>query len=141
MTFISITRLRVKSVFNLLQFMKANEASVKSIGQIKGFITGKELVDKSLVFWTLTAWESEESMKQFRNGNAHRAAMQKLPVWCDEGAYHHWVQEDNNLPDWDTASKRLMEEGKLTKVKAPSKAQQAGKYPPIKWKKLERRLK
>jgi hypothetical protein len=32
-------------------------------------------------------------MKMFRNGEAHRKAMQKLPFWCDEAAYTHWQQE------------------------------------------------
>lgn len=141
MPFISVTRLRVRSVFSLLPFLKANEASVKSLLQTKGLILGKELIDKNLTFWTLTLWEDEEAMRQFRNGNAHRAAMQKLPEWCDEASYHHWQQEEKSLPAWDIASGKLIREGKLTKVKAPSELQKTGQFPPVKWKKLERVLK
>ena len=66
MPFISVTRLRVKSLFFLIPFMRANEASVNEIKVSKGLLKGKELIDKKLTFWTVTIWENEESMKKFR---------------------------------------------------------------------------
>jgi len=64
MPFVSVTRLRVKSLFFLIPFMRANEASVKEIKVSKGLLKGKELIDKKLTFWTVTIWENEESMKK-----------------------------------------------------------------------------
>ena len=141
MPFVSITRLRVKSIFYLFAFMKANEDSVKTLLNSEGLIKGKELVDKNLTFWTITLWDSEEAMKGFRNSVAHRNAMQQLPTWCSEASYHHWIQEENVLPDWPTASDRLFNEGRLSKVRKPSKAQSSNKFPAIKWTKMERVLK
>ncbi len=40
MTFISVTRLRVKSLLLLTAFMRANEASVKSLKGLQGFLGG-----------------------------------------------------------------------------------------------------
>jgi len=141
MPFVSVTRLRVKSIFYLIPFMRANEASVKEINKSKGFLKGKELIDKKLTFWTITIWDNEESMKEFRSSTSHRIAMQHLPKWCDEASYHHWVQEETEFPTWDNISEKLYSEGRLSKVRNPSKAQVENQFPPIKWTKTERRLK
>lgn len=141
MPFVSVTRLRVKSIFYLIPFMRANEASVKELKASFGLLEGKELIDKNLTFWTMTIWEDEASMKTFRGSLAHRNAMQKLPNWCNEASYHHWIQEDNGCPTWNKASEKLFKEGKLSKVRNPSKAQAANEFPPIKWTKSERVLK
>ena len=87
MPFVSVTRLRVKSIFFLIPFMRANEASVKELKASVGLLKGKELIDKKLTFWTITIWENEESMKGFRGSFSHRNAMQHLPKWCDEALY------------------------------------------------------
>jgi len=63
MPFISLTRLRVKSIFYLVSFFRANESSVKEIMSSDGLIQAKELLDKNLTFWTLTMWEDEHYMK------------------------------------------------------------------------------
>ncbi len=141
MPFVSVTRLRVKSIFFLIPFMRANEASVKELKISNGLLKGKELIDKKLTFWTITLWENEESMKGFRGSSAHRISMQNLPKWCNEASYHHWIQEDDELPSWDTISEKLYSDGKLSKVRNPSKAQIENQFPPIKWTKTERRLK
>jgi heme-degrading monooxygenase HmoA len=138
MPFISITRLRVKSIFHLIPFMRANEAAAKQLVKTPGFLGGKELIDKGLTFWTLTMWADDANMKTFRNSNAHQQAMQKLPFWCSEASYNHWTQEDFVLPGWTVASTRLIMEGKLTKVRNPSPAQAGNGFPAIKWNKLER---
>lgn len=137
MPFVSITRLKVRSIFKLPAFLIANKAATKQLVHISGFISGKELVDKSLTFWTLTVWENEESMRKFRNSPAHRKAMQKLPFWCSEASYFHFIQQETILPNWEIASEKLLTEGKLTKVRKPSKRQLTNHFPPIKWRKLE----
>jgi len=141
MYFVSATRLRFRSIFFLFGFMRANEASVKVLLTTPGFIQGKELTDKGLVFWTITVWKDETSMRTFRNSPPHRKAMQGLPNWCNEASYTHWMQEDDSIPDWDTIHTKMITEGKLTKVRKPSARQLEKNYPPLKWKKFERPLK
>lgn len=138
MPFISITRLKVKSLFYLIPFLRANETSAKQLVKVSGFIAGKELIDKSLTFWTLTIWDSDSNMREFRNSSSHKKAMQKLPYWCSEASYFHWTQESPNLPDWKAASTRLLREGKLTKVRQPTSRQLSNNFPSIKWTRLER---
>ena len=141
MPFVSVTRLRVKSMLYFIQFMRANEASVKVLKSSAGLIKGKELIDKHLTFWTVTLWENEASMKEFRGSSSHRNAMQHLPLWCNEASYHHWIQEENEYPDWKTIAEKLFTEGRLSKVRNPSKAQTENRFPTIKWLKTERKLK
>jgi hypothetical protein len=141
MIFISATWLQVKSVLYLVRFMIANEASVKQLNKTEGFLGGRELIDKNLTFWTLTIWDSEVSMKQFRNSLPHRKAMQKLPFWCGEASYIHWTQAENQFPGWITIHEKMLAEGKTTKVRNPSENQPSKNYPEIKWRKLERNFK
>lgn len=141
MPFVSVTRLRVKSILYLIPFMRANEASVKALKTSEGLIKGMELIDKKLTFWTMTIWEDEASMKGFRSSLAHREAMQHLPNWCNEASYHHWIQDGLEYPDWQSVAQKLFTEGKLSKVRNPSSAQMNNHFPSIKWTKTERKLK
>jgi len=122
-------------------FLLANESIVRSLKKIGGFVAGKELVDKGFTFWTVTLWESDQAMKSFRNSDPHKKAMRKLPDWCDEAAYAHWLQEDKVIPAWDLVYKKLMTDGKTTKVKRPSMREPGMRYPAPVWKRTERQFK
>ncbi len=138
MYFVSVTRLRVRSIRFMLQFFRANEASIKAIRKSDGYLGGKELVDKSFTFWTVTVWDSDKAMKFFRNNDPHKTAMRNLPEWCNEGSYIHWLQESSEIPGWDILYSRMIAEGKLTKVKHPSLRHLDMSYPPPAWTKTER---
>jgi hypothetical protein len=64
-------------------------------------------------------------MRSFRHSGAHGLVMPRLLDWCDEAAYVHWNQDSVELPDWREAHRRLVQEGKLSKVYHPSPAQVA----------------
>lgn len=138
MVFISATRLKLKSIFYLPGFMAANNASVKQLRITEGFMGGKELVDKGLVFWTLTMWDKDADMKSFRNSAPHRKAMQQLPVWCNEATYIHWLQDEAVLPTWDTVYENMLADGTVSKVRNPSARHLSKEFPEPKWTKLER---
>jgi hypothetical protein len=57
----------------------------------------------------------------------HRDPMPKLLDWCDEGSVTHWNQESAEVPDWETAERRMAESGHLSKVNHPSADQRAGR--------------
>ena len=121
--------------------MKANEASVKQLLETEGFVTGKENVDKGLIFWTITMWNADADMKGFRNSPAHRKAMQMLPEWCNEATYTHWLQESGTLPDWNNIHERMIKDGVVSKLRNPSERHSSKSFPPVKWTKLERPFK
>ena len=120
--------------------MSANGASVKQLRITAGFKTGKELIDKGLTFWTLTLWEKDADMKSFRNSEPHRRAMQKLPEWCKEATYTHWLQEEPILPGWDIVYEHIIKEGIISKLRNPSEHHPVKSFPPVKWTKVERKF-
>jgi Domain of unknown function (DUF3291) len=129
MALISVTRLRVRSVFYLLQFFWHTFKVQRQAKSAPGMLGGRLILEAHLVFWTATVWESEAAMRAFRSSGAHMRAMPKLLDWCDEASYVHWEQESAELPSWAEAHRRMVTEGKLSKVKNPSAAQTAKKFP------------
>ena len=120
MIFVSITRLRIRSFIFLFPFFWHTIASTKQLVKKSKFIKGKTLMDRKLTFWTMTLWKNAAGMIAYRNTDAHKKAMPKLQHWCDEASIVHWQQEGEDFPDWHLAHKRMISEGRLSKVKHPS---------------------
>ena len=79
----------------------------------------------------MTAWDSEESMRQFMISGSHKAAMPRLVEWCDEASVTHWTQPDTphpipdtptqpTLPSWQEGDRRMRSSGRPSKIKHPS---------------------
>lgn len=126
----SITRLRLRSFFTLPQFLADARASADQAARATGFIAGALLLEGRLVFWTRTAWESIDTMKVYRDSEAHRAVMPKLIDWCDEAAVAHW--EGEVITDWSAIYTRMAAEGRLSRVRKPTPAHQAKQFAPMK---------
>ncbi len=125
MPFVSVTRLRVRSWRYIPQFVWHALKTARQAERTDGFVGGKVLREARNTFWTLTAWEDEAKMRAYRNGGAHRAVMPRLLEWCDEASVAHWNQDDAGLPDWLEAHRRMSLEGRASKVKHPSPAQES----------------
>jgi len=89
----------------------------------------------------VTAWEDEAAMRKYRQQGAHGRVMPRLLNWCDEAAYVHWNQDTPELPDWSQAHRRLVSEGKLSKVYHPSPAHVDKQFAEPKPGRIERALK
>lgn len=120
MYFVSITRLRLRSIWYLPAFMWHALQSQQQSQAASGNLGFDSRAESGWVFWTQTIWTEEAAMKYFRNSGAHQAAMRHLANWCDEASYTHWVQATPEAPGWDVAHQRLLREGRLSKVKHPS---------------------
>jgi hypothetical protein len=120
MTFISVTRLRIRSAFFLPPFFWGNERAARQLARSPGYLGGKLLIDRHRTFWTVTAWDDEAGMRAFRSSGAHRQVMPRLLSWCDEASIAHWTQDGPELPDWLEAHRRLTADGRLSKVRHPS---------------------
>jgi hypothetical protein len=119
MIFVSITRLRLKSAFQLVPFIWHTFKSGKQLTQ-SNFIKGKTLLDKNLTFWTMTLWNNEADMRAYRNTDAHKLAMPKLQHWCNEASIVHWQQDGSDFPTWIEAHQKMQSEGRASKVKSPT---------------------
>jgi quinol monooxygenase YgiN len=129
--FVSVTRLRLRSIRFLPAFFWHAEASTRQVRRSPGFAGGYLANQGGLTFWTVTLWADEAAMRAYRSTAAHRAAMPKLLRWCDEASVAHWRQEGGEeAPPPDTVRQRLGQEGRLSKVAHPSAAHAAGTVQP-----------
>jgi hypothetical protein len=130
MPVISITRLRVRSWLYLPAFYASVIRTARQARNAPGNLGVRILADKRSTFWTSTAWESEAAVRAFMLAKPHGPIMRKLLVWCDEAALVHWTQADSELPSWPEAHRRLIAEGRPSKVNHPSPAHSAHNLPP-----------
>jgi hypothetical protein len=122
MVFVSLTRLRIRSIRFMPLFFLHAFRSQNQIRRASGFLTGALLPDRDRTFWTMTAWDSSESMRAYMLSGAHKQAMPKLLHWCDEASVAHWTQPESTLPSWEEADQRMRREGRVSKVLHPSAA-------------------
>jgi hypothetical protein len=124
--FVSVTRLRLRGWSFLPRFALHTFRSSRQIARTPGFRAGQLAGEPGLGFWTVTLWDDAASMRAFRNGGAHLVAMRGLIEWCSEGSYAHWEAEAAELPSPAEAHRRMLAEGKLSKVNHPSSRHAAG---------------
>jgi hypothetical protein len=120
MIFVSLTRLRIRSIRFMPLFAIHAFRSRRQVSRAPGFQSGELLADRSWTFWTMTAWDSEESMRAYMTTGAHKKAMPHLLDWCDEASVARWSQPESTLPSWTEADKRMRESGRASKVRHPS---------------------
>ena len=127
MALISVTRLHLRSVRFAPGFIWHTFMSARQARRAPGFLGGVLAGDRAFGSWTITAWADEAAMRAYRNTDAHFRAMPKLLRWADEAAFVHWRQDNPTLPAMEEALRRLVAEGRLSKVQHPSPAQAAGR--------------
>lgn len=120
MTFISITRLRLRSLRFLPFFAVHTFGALQQVKKAPGFRTGSLLQDGALTYWTMTAWDTQETMRNYVTAGAHKKAMPHLIEWCDEASVVHWEQRESALPTWREADRRMRESGRASKLSRPS---------------------
>ena len=132
MAFISVTRLRGRRFAYLPVFILFALRSSRQAKRAAGNLGVGLLREANRTFWTRTAWRDESSMRAFMLAMPHRRAMEKLAEWCDEAAVVHWTQENTELPEWREAHRRMVSEGRRSKVKHPSADHEAYRIAPPK---------
>ena len=120
MVYVSLTRLRVRSIRFLPFFAVHALRSLRQVKKAQGFQAGALLPDRNWTFWTMTAWDGQESMRRYMTSGDHMRAMPHLMEWCDKASVAHWEQEESALPAWEEADRRMRETGRPSKVKYPS---------------------
>jgi heme-degrading monooxygenase HmoA len=126
MPIVSVTRLRLASKWHFPQFIFHALRSVAQARRSRGYMGGWTSNDEERGFWTATVWESLDAMRAFRNSGAHLKAMPKLLHLSDNASFTHFEQAGVDVPTPDAAYDRLLREGRLSKVKAPSAQHLAG---------------
>ena len=105
--FISVTKISLKNIFFIVRFMRHNAKIYQQIGNAKGNISFATSIQNPLVYWTLTTWDSKESMMHFRNSGAHLEAMKDIRNITKGALSGHWESEQK--PSWKEAKIKMME--------------------------------
>ncbi|MBB4154755.1 hypothetical protein GGQ80_002671 [Sphingomonas jinjuensis] len=129
MVFVSITRLRIRSLRFMPAFVVRTLASLRQVRGAEGFLQGSLLPDRRRTFWTMTLWQDQAAMRRYMTSGSHLAAMPRLLGWCDEASIVHWQQEGDVLPDWTEADRRMRSEGRPSKVRHPAAHHPSLGYP------------
>ncbi len=122
MTFVSVTRLRIRAVRFLPGFFLYTWRSMRQVRRAPGFLAGELASGPSRTYWTVTVWDGEAAMRAYRVSGAHMRAMPKLLTWCDEAAVAHWEEPEAALPTVTEAAQRLGQDGRVSKVLHPTPA-------------------
>jgi heme-degrading monooxygenase HmoA len=116
---VSLTRLRLRSWWYLPQFLWMNERSVNQLRRAPGFLGARLLLDRGRVFWTMSLWQDEASMRAFRDTGPHRPAMAKLKDWCDQASVAR-LDGRTELPGWQEAHALMLAYGRPSRVRHPA---------------------
>jgi uncharacterized protein DUF3291 len=127
MPVVSVTRLHLRSVRFLPAFFWYSKKSARQAKKTPGNLGAKLRKTHGLAFWTLTMWQNRGALRTFVSASPHKEAMQRLPYWCDEGAFADWEEDSTQWPHWEEAAQRLSANGRLAQVLYPSAQQQQGK--------------
>lgn len=126
MTFVSVTRLRLRGARFFLPFLWHTTRARAQVKTAEGCLSNTVRRTAGGTYWTLTTWRDEGAMRAYMTSGAHMKAMPKLKHWCDEAAVAHWTQGSTAI-SWTDAEQRLAQSGRLSKVLYPSPAQSAGR--------------
>ena len=125
MVFVSVTRVRPRSLRYLLVVILHSWRSRKQLRGTKGFIGGYLASGPGFGMWTVTVWEDEQSMRAFRNSGAHLKAMPRLIDSCAEASFVHWTTDDRSIPSPQLITEK-MKEGRTSKLRHPNAEHSAG---------------
>jgi hypothetical protein len=129
MSFVSITRLRVRSWRYLPGFLWRTFLSARQARAAAGNLDVALLNDANRAFWTRSVWTDKAAMRTFMMAGAHRKTMPRLLEWCDEASLVDWLQDSAEPPSWPEAHRRLLQEGRRSRVNHPSQAQDRFEIP------------
>ena len=105
--FISVTRLKVKNLAKMPSFFKHASGSMKQAGKAKRLLHKDSYAELlKLTFWTLSAWESEQDMRNYLRKGAHREAMKKAGDIAIELDSINFTSE--TIPTWKEARQMLL---------------------------------
>ncbi len=125
MPFLSLTRLRLRSRIYVLTFAWRVWTSCRQPKPAPGFLRGSLGRDPDGGFRTMTLWTDEAAMRQYRAAGAHRQAMPKLLDWRHEAAVAHWERDGEALLTGEEARDRMVQRGRVSKVRHPTAAHAA----------------
>jgi hypothetical protein len=129
MPLVALTRLRLRSRRYLPSFLVWTIRSALQARAAKGSVAVSLLADTRHTYWTRTVWTDETSMRAYMISGSHRRVMPRLLKWCDEARVTHWTQETARPPPWEEVYRRILRDGRPSKLNHPSEAHNQSQVP------------
>ena len=130
MAVIVVTRLRLKDHSYLDDFFTAAVALLEQAQGSPGILSADALAEANDAWWSRTAWQDRDTMRSFVTTDPHHSTMDRLDDWCDEATFADWEQDDPALPDWPTAYRHLVADGRSATLTDASRANETRSFPP-----------
>ncbi len=117
---LSITRLRVRSIWFMPRFGWYAFNSERQARKAKGIISVKVFPDKNRTFWTCSIWQDEKCMLDYMRSGNHKKAMPFLQICADEARTGNVQVSSTEFPSYDELIEMLVKFGKPSKLKYPN---------------------
>ena len=129
MTFIVVTRLRLKDPAFFDEFFNSAVAVVEQATNTNGNLSADVLAEANNTYWTRTAWQERSAMDAFVGAEPHLGTMSRLDDWCDEATFVGWEQDNADLPDWQASYGRIVADGQVASLTQHSAAHLTRDFP------------
>ena len=129
MPIIVVARLRLREPSLLDEFFTHAAAVIEQAQKTDGNLGVDALAEVHDVWWDVTAWQSKESIEPFMNTEPHLGTRALADHLCDEATFVDWEQDSAELPDWQTAWRRLVADGESATLSNASEANGTRDFP------------
>lgn len=108
-TLVQVSRLELKRARDVPSFLFAalriRHITLRSSGAVGVSIRAEPF---RRIFWTLSAWESEDAIREFVRSDYHRSVMAKYRDRMIGAHFHTWSEVDSTMRrvSWDDAHRR-----------------------------------
>ena len=107
---VTVTSLKFRKLWNFFRLSLYGMQVTKQSKTQKAFITMKN-TGFGYMHYTLSAWETEEDVKNFAKSGAHLQAMKEIAAIATQIATYTY--EADKMPYWKEAKELLMQKGKV----------------------------
>ena len=111
MPIIVVARLRLRDHSLLDEFFTHAAAVIEQAQNTDGNLGVDALAEAHDVWWDVTAWQGKKPIETFMNTEPHLSTRALADHLCDEASFASWEQDSAELPDWQTAWRRLVADG------------------------------
>jgi quinol monooxygenase YgiN len=124
-----VTRLRLRSPDLLDEFFTASVAILEQAQTSAGNLGSDAMAEAHDVWWTVSAWTDRAAIDAFIGGEPHLGSEERLDHLCDEATFVDWLQDSEELPDWQTSYQHLVVDGRSAALTNASPANDARSFP------------
>ncbi|MEO9802979.1 MAG: hypothetical protein ABJF04_07015 [Reichenbachiella sp.] len=110
--YVSVTRLKLKSIWLLPKFVRQSNLISKQAKASPGILKVKLSNRWFRYFYTMTHWNSKEAMQQFMINGEHNEAMRQWSQFVTEVKAYGY--ESDHPPKWKEARMMIENKGRTT---------------------------